>query len=115
MCRGRSISPVFHTESRVDLGSVLLRRRVVLDNLLDLALIRSLVLLKEVERVSLSGTVRVGLVEQRLYTEQDLFDVNSGLPTFLFVEDRQTDGAGWIDVRVKERRDKLACNGRENC
>jgi len=115
LCRGPSISRVFYSESRVDLGSVILRRRVLLDNLLDLALIRSLVLLKEVERVGLSGTVRVGLVEQRLYTEQDLFDINSGLPAFFFVEDGQTDGAGWVDVRVEERRDKLACNWRENC
>ena len=40
--------------------------------------------------------------------EKDLFDGNGGLPGFLFVEDRQADGAGRVDVRVEERWGEFA-------
>lgn len=40
--------------------------------------------------------------------EEDLLDGDGGLPGFLFVEDRQTDGAGGVDVRVEKRRGEFA-------
>lgn len=40
--------------------------------------------------------------------EEDLLDGDGGLPGFLFVEDRQTDGAGRVDVRVKKRWGEFA-------
>lgn len=78
-----------------------LGRRVLLDNLLDLALIRSLVLFKQVERVGLGGGLRVGFIEEGLDSEQDLFDVYRGLPAFFFIEDGEADGARGVDVWVE--------------
>jgi hypothetical protein len=43
-----------------------------------------------------------------LNAEEDLLDGDGGLPGFLFVEDREADGAGWVDVRVEERRREFA-------
>lgn len=85
--------------------------RVVLDNLLDLLLVRGAVLLEQVERVGLGGRLRVRLVEQRLDAEQDLLDGDGRAPALLLVQDRQADGARGVDVWVEERRDELACWG----
>jgi hypothetical protein len=49
--------------------TVVLWRRVLFDDALDLCLIRHLVLLKEVECIGLRRRLWVRLVEQRLYTE----------------------------------------------
>lgn len=81
---------------------------VLLDNLPDLALVCSLVLFEQVESVGLCWRLGVGLVEQRLNTQQNFFDVYCGLPTFFFVEDGKADGARGIDVRVEERRHEFA-------
>jgi hypothetical protein len=43
-----------------------------------------------------------------LNAEKDLFDGDGGLPGFLFVEDRQANGAGRVDVRVEERWSEFA-------
>ena len=86
-----------------------LRRGILLDDLLDLALIRSLVLFKQIERVGLGGGIRVGFIEEGLDTEQDLLDVYRGLPAFFFVEDGEADGARGVDVWVEERGYEFAC------
>jgi hypothetical protein len=43
-----------------------------------------------------------------LDSEEDLFDGDSGLPGLFLVEDRKTDGAGRVDVRVEERWGEFA-------
>ena len=86
-----------------------LRRRVLLDDLLDLALVRRLVLFEQVERVGLRWALWVRLVEKRLDAQQDLFDVDGGLPAFFFVEDREADGARGVDVWVEEGGYEFAC------
>ena len=41
--------------------------------------------------------------------QQDLFDVDGGLPAFFFVEDGEADGARGVDVWVEEGWDEFAC------
>jgi len=43
-----------------------------------------------------------------LDSEEDLFDGDGGLPGLFLVEDRKTDGAGRVDVRVEERWGEFA-------
>jgi hypothetical protein len=43
-----------------------------------------------------------------LNAEEDLFDGDGGLPGFLFVEDRQADSAGRVDVRMEKRWGEFA-------
>jgi hypothetical protein len=76
-------------------------RGILLDDVLNLLLVRRPVLLKEVERIGLRGRLGVRLVEQGLYTEEDLLDRDRGLPAFFFVENGQADGAGGVDVRME--------------
>lgn len=52
----------------------------------------------------LGGIRRIGLIEQLLNAEQNLFDRNRGAPVFLLVQNRQTDGARGKDVRMEEGR-----------
>lgn len=59
-------------------------------------------------RVALRGIVNIGVIQQFLYSQKDLFDSNTRLPSLLFVQDRQTDGARWIDIRMEQRRRKFA-------
>lgn len=40
----------------------------------------------------------------------DLFDGDGGLPSFVFVEDGETDGARGVDIRMEQRRIKFACH-----
>lgn len=82
---------------------------MILDDLPDLALIRRPVLAEQVIRIGLRGRIRVDLIEQHLNAEQDLLDGDRRLPGFLFVQDRETDSARGVDVRVEERRDEFAC------
>lgn len=35
--------------------------------------------------------------------QQDLLDCDCRLPMFLLVQNRQADGAGWVDIRMEER------------
>jgi len=86
-----------------------LRRRVLLDDIAHLPLVRRAVFLELVERVGLCGRVWVRLVEQRLDAEENLLDGYGGLPAFFFVEDAEADGAGGVDVGVEEWGDEFAC------
>lgn len=74
---------LFRLSSRCSVG--LLRRWVLLDDLLDFALVRGLVLLEQVESIGLRGRLWVGLVQKRLDTQKDLLDVYRGLPAFFLV------------------------------
>lgn len=82
-------------------------------------------LLEHSIRIALGGIVDIGVIQQLLNTQQDLetsvsasrtpvevegpylFDRDCGLPTFLLIQDGQTDGTGRIDVRVKECRSEF--------
>jgi hypothetical protein len=86
-----------------------LRRRILLDDVAHLLLVRRSVLLEEVERISLRRRVRVRLVEQRLDAEQDLLDRYRRLPALLLVQDAEADGARGVDIRVEEGRGEFAC------
>ena len=84
------------------------RSLVVLDDLPHGLFVRNAVFLEQVVRLSLCGRLRVHFVEQHLNAEEDLLDGDGGLPSFLFVEDRQADGARRVDVRVEERWGEFA-------
>jgi hypothetical protein len=84
------------------------RGRVISDDLLDLLVVSSAVLAEQVVGLGLSRRLGIGLVQQRLDSEKDLFDGDGGLPAFLFVEDGQANSSGRVDVGVEERRNELA-------
>lgn len=77
-------------------------------DLLDLRIVPGAVLLEKIVSVGLSWRVGVGVVEQVLNTKQDLLDSNRRLPTFLLIQDRKTDCARWVDVRVEKGRNEFA-------
>lgn len=74
---------------------------ILLDDLPDFALVCRLVLLEQIKCVGLRRRLWVGFVEQRLNTQQDLFDIYRGLPAFFFVEDGEADGARGVNVGVE--------------
>lgn len=43
----------------------------------------------------------VGVVEQVLDAKEDLLHRDGRFPRFLLVQDREADGAGWVDVRME--------------
>lgn len=45
--------------------------------------------------------LNVWLIQQLLDPQKDLFDGDGGPPVFVLLQDGQTHGAGWIDVRVE--------------
>lgn len=77
------------------------RSWVLADDLLDLGLVCLTVLLEEIVCVGLSWGLWVWVVEEILDTEENLFYGDRGLPAFFFVEDRETNGTGGVDVGVK--------------
>jgi hypothetical protein len=77
--------------------------------LLDLTLIRRSILLKEIICISLGWGIGIWVVQEILYANEDLSDSDCWFPAFLFVENRQTDGARWVDVRMEEWRDESTC------
>lgn len=58
--------------------------------------------------LGLGRILDVGLVEQVLDAEQDLFDCDRGAPVLLLVQQRQADGAGGIHVGMEQWRLELA-------
>lgn len=87
----------------------ILRRGILLYDILNLLLVRGAILFEQIERIGLRRRLRVRLVEQRLNTEEDLLDGDGGLPAFFFIEDGEADGAGRVDVGVEERGHEFAC------
>ena len=81
---------------------------VFLHNSLDLRLVGWPILLEQVVSISLSRGIRVGIVEEILNAEENLFDGNSWLPTFFLVQDREANCTRGVDVRVKERGNEFA-------
>lgn len=77
------------------------RRRVLLHNLLDLLLVRLTILLEQIVRFGLCRRFGIGVIKEVLDTKKDLLDRDRRLPPFLFVEDRETDSTGRVDVRVE--------------
>jgi len=86
----------------------ILRRRIIPNNAAYLLLVCHTILLEQVERVGLCGGLWVGLVEQRLDSEEDLFDSDGGLPAFFFVENGETYCAAGVDVGMEKRGDEFA-------
>ena len=74
---------------------------VVPHDSLDLVFIRGPILLEEIVGIGLSWGVGVGVVEEILNTEKNLFDRDGRLPVLLLVQNRQTDRARWVDVWVE--------------
>lgn len=85
-----------------------LKSRILTDNLFHTSFIGRAVLFEEIVCIGLGGRFRVRVVQQILDTEEDLLDRDGRFPGFFFVQDRETDGAGGVHVRVKERRDEFA-------
>jgi hypothetical protein len=75
----------------------------------DPSLVLDLVFLKEVVRLSLCGRVGVRIVEKVLNAKRNLLDGDGGLPTFLLIQDRQTDGARRVYIGMEQRGRELAC------
>lgn len=94
--------------STPNLGPYHLRRRVVPDDPLDLALVCCAVLPVQVVRIGLGRRVWIWVIQQVLHAKQDLLDGDGRLPALLLVQDGQADCAGGVDVRVEERRDEFA-------
>ena len=86
------------------------RRRVVPDDLPHLFLVQCAVLLVQVVRVRLGRRLWIDLIQQHLYPQENLLDRYGRLPTFFFVQDTETDGAGGIYVGMEQRRDEFACD-----
>lgn len=85
-----------------------LRRRIILNHQFDFLLIRCLVLLEQVIRLCLSWALWINLIQKELNTQQNFLDGNGRFPAFFFVEDREADCAGRVDIGVKERRGEFA-------
>lgn len=85
-----------------------LERRVLPDNLLHSSFVRRAILLEEIVCVGLCRGFGVGIIKQILDTQQNLLNGDCRLPGFFFVQDRETDSAGGVDVGVEERRDEFA-------
>jgi hypothetical protein len=77
--------------------------------LLHPTLVFLLVVLKELKGFGLCRRVGIGIIEQVLNPNQDLFDGNGRTPTLFFVEDGEANGARRIDVGVEERWHEFAC------
>ena len=75
---------------------------IIFDDLLDLSLVLRLIFLKNVVGFRLSGRVWIRIIQQILNTNDNLFDGDSRFPTLFFVENRQTDCAGWVDIGMEE-------------
>lgn len=84
-------------------GTTYLHGRVLADNLAHLALITRTVLLEHVVCFGLRRGFGIGIVEKILDTEEDLLNRNRRSPGLFFIENRQADGAGWVDIRVEQR------------
>lgn len=81
---------------------------VLLDDALDLSFVCRSVLLEESVGISLSWRIGIGIVEQVLNPQKNLLDGDCRLPTLLFIQNRETDRARWIDVGMEQRRDESA-------
>lgn len=83
--------------------------RILTDYATNPLLVFGTVSLEQVVGLCLSRRLRVRIVQQVLDTQQDLLNGDRGLPRLFFVQDRQTDSSGGVDVGVKQRRDEFAC------
>lgn len=81
---------------------------VLANDALDSLLVLDLVPLEEIVRLSLRGGLGVGVVEEVLDSQEDLLDGDGRLPGFVFIEDREANSAGWVDIRMKQGRDEFA-------
>jgi len=55
----------------------------------------------------LSRVLDVGIVEEILDADQELFDGDGRPPILVLVQETQADGSGWINVGVEQRRAEL--------
>jgi hypothetical protein len=73
-----------------------------LDNLLNLPLISRPILLEQIIRIRLRGAVRVRIVQQSLYPQQNLLYGNRRFPSLLFIQDTQTHCPTRVHVGVEK-------------
>jgi hypothetical protein len=73
---------------------------------LDSSPVFGLVAHVQVKGFALGGTVGVGVVQEILYSHEDLFDGNGRAPAFFFIQNGQTNGPTGIDIGVKQGRHK---------
>ena len=93
----------------------ILWRGRVLDGLTsNTSSVLALVVDEELVCFGLSGTVWVGVIEQVLDSNQDLFDGDCWAPSFLLVQNRQANGTGRVHVGMEQRRDKFAWKTKQN-
>lgn len=97
-----------HCPTSTQLVTAYLRRRVLSDDPLDFGFICCLVFLKEVVCIRLRWRIGIWVIEKILDAQQDLLDRDCRLPAFLLVQNRQTDGAGRIDIGMEEWRNEFA-------
>lgn len=83
-------------------------RGILLDNLLNLSLVRSAVPLEQVICVRLGRRVGVGIIKKVLNPEENRADGDGRLPGFVFVKDGEANSAGGVNIRVEERRGEFA-------
>jgi hypothetical protein len=83
------------------------KRWILLGLLSDTSPVLHNVLDKEVISFSLCRIGRVGLVQQILDANKNLFHCNCRSPSTIFVEDRQADSSRGVDIRVEETRGKF--------
>ena len=87
---------------------ILLMPRVLLHDLLYFAFIGRPVPSEHVVGFGLRRRFGVRVVEEFLDTDQNLLDRDGGSPGLFLVQDRKTDSAGGIDVRVEKWRVEFA-------
>lgn len=77
------------------------RRGVLPNNVLDLFLICLAIFFEEIEGLRLCRRFGIRVIQKILNSQKNLLDCDSWLPSFLLVQDRKTNSARRIDVRVK--------------
>lgn len=82
--------------------------RVFFHDLTDSLLVGLAIVLVERVGVRLRRRVEIRIVQQILDAAEDLLDRDRGLPSLLLVQDRQANGARWVDIGVEKRRDEFA-------
>jgi hypothetical protein len=77
-------------------------RKVVLNLLAYAGVVRSLVVAELEHGLMLRRGVGVGVDEEGLDAQEDVFEGDTGLPFLLGVEDAQAHGAAGVDVGVEQ-------------
>jgi len=85
-----------------------LRCGIFFDYAFDLSFVRCPILLEQVVCIRLGWRFGIGIIEQVLNADEDLPDGDCWLPTFFFVQDRETDCARRVDIWMEKRGREFA-------